>query len=66
LRDRVLRLGLPFVFGVLVLTMQLRYFGMLFDIASKRGSTIVFPFPIELVHAPLGPGAEGFITRCHR
>jgi regulator of protease activity HflC (stomatin/prohibitin superfamily) len=31
--------------------MQLRYLGTLFDIASERGSTIVFPFPIELVHA---------------
>jgi len=28
--------------------MQLRYLGTLFDIASERGSTIVFPFPIEL------------------
>ena len=51
MRDRVLRLGLPIVFGVLALTMQLRYLGTLFDIASERGSTIVFPFPIELVHA---------------
>ena len=31
--------------------MQLRYLGTLFDIASERGSTIVFPFPIELAHA---------------
>ena len=31
--------------------MQLRYLGTLFDIASERGSTIVFPFPIELVEA---------------
>src|SRR5690242_7206947 len=31
--------------------MQLRYLGTLFDIASQRGSTIVFPFPIELVQA---------------
>src|ERR1700731_3003213 len=28
--------------------MQLRYLATLFDIASERGSTIVFPFPIEL------------------
>jgi hypothetical protein len=38
--------------------MQLRYLGTLFDIASERGTTIVFPFPIELahVHDPLhGP-----------
>src|ERR1700735_3326143 len=31
--------------------MQLRYLGTLFDIARERGSTIVFPFPIELAHA---------------
>jgi regulator of protease activity HflC (stomatin/prohibitin superfamily) len=31
--------------------MQLRYLGTLFDIASERGSTIVFPFPIELAQA---------------
>jgi regulator of protease activity HflC (stomatin/prohibitin superfamily) len=31
--------------------MQLRYLGTLFDIASERGSTIVFPFPIELARA---------------
>jgi len=30
--------------------MQLRYLGTLFDIASERGSTIVFPVPIELGH----------------
>jgi regulator of protease activity HflC (stomatin/prohibitin superfamily) len=30
--------------------MQLRYLGTLFDIASERGSTIVFPFPIELAN----------------
>jgi regulator of protease activity HflC (stomatin/prohibitin superfamily) len=28
--------------------MQLRYLGTLFDISNERGSTIVFPFPIEL------------------
>jgi regulator of protease activity HflC (stomatin/prohibitin superfamily) len=28
--------------------MQLRYLKALFDIASDRGSTVVFPFPIEL------------------
>jgi len=31
--------------------MQLRYLGTLFDIASERGATIVFPFPIELAQA---------------
>jgi regulator of protease activity HflC (stomatin/prohibitin superfamily) len=31
--------------------MQLRYLGTLFDIASERSSTIVFPFPIELLQA---------------
>jgi regulator of protease activity HflC (stomatin/prohibitin superfamily) len=31
--------------------MQLRYLGTLFDIASERGTTIVFPFPIELAQA---------------
>jgi regulator of protease activity HflC (stomatin/prohibitin superfamily) len=30
--------------------MQLRYLGTLFDIASERGSNIVFPFPIELAN----------------
>jgi regulator of protease activity HflC (stomatin/prohibitin superfamily) len=31
--------------------MQLRYLATLFDIASERSSTIVFPFPIDLVQA---------------
>jgi len=31
--------------------MQLRYLGTLFDIANERGSTIVFPLPIELMEA---------------
>ncbi len=31
--------------------MQLRYLAALFDIASERSSTIVFPFPIELLQA---------------
>src|SRR5579883_1384559 len=34
--------------------MQLRYLGTLFDIASERGSTIVFPFPLELMQAFAG------------
>src|SRR6516162_1055799 len=31
--------------------MQLRYLATLFDIAGERSSTIVFPFPIELLQA---------------
>jgi regulator of protease activity HflC (stomatin/prohibitin superfamily) len=31
--------------------MQLRYLASLNDIASERSSTIVFPFPIDLMHA---------------
>jgi regulator of protease activity HflC (stomatin/prohibitin superfamily) len=31
--------------------MQLRYLATLFDIAGERTSTIVFPFPLELLHA---------------
>src|SRR5689334_7466731 len=38
--------------------MQLRYLGTLFDIASERGSTIVFPFPIELVQAFAGAASK--------
>jgi len=34
--------------------MQLRYLGTLFDIANERGSTIVFPLPIELLQAFTG------------
>ena len=29
--------------------MQLRYLGTLSEIASERSSTIVFPFPIDLI-----------------
>ena len=29
--------------------MQLRYLATLFDIAGERSSTIVFPFPIDLM-----------------
>jgi regulator of protease activity HflC (stomatin/prohibitin superfamily) len=37
--------------------MQLRYLATLYDIANERSSTIVFPFPIDLMqpqstHAP--------------
>ena len=31
--------------------MQLRYLATLFDIAGERSSTIVFPFPIDLMQA---------------
>ena len=31
--------------------MQLRYLSTLYDIASEKNSTIVFPFPIDLVEA---------------
>jgi hypothetical protein len=31
--------------------MQLRYLATLFDIAGERSSTIVFPFPINLMEA---------------
>jgi hypothetical protein len=34
--------------------MQLRYLGTLFDISNERGSTIVFPFRIELLQAFTG------------
>jgi regulator of protease activity HflC (stomatin/prohibitin superfamily) len=38
--------------------MQLRYLGTLSEIASERSSTIVFPFPIDLVKA-LGTAPSG-------
>jgi regulator of protease activity HflC (stomatin/prohibitin superfamily) len=31
--------------------MQLRYLATLFDIAGERTSTVVFPFPIDLMRA---------------
>jgi regulator of protease activity HflC (stomatin/prohibitin superfamily) len=34
--------------------MQLRYLGTLFDIANERGTTIVFPFPIDFVQTFAG------------
>ena len=34
--------------------MQLRYLATLFDIAGERSSTIVFPFPIDLMQAMAG------------
>ena len=40
--------------------MQLRYLATLFDIASERSSTIVFPFPIDLMQKLSGaPPGEG-------
>jgi len=36
--------------------MQLRYLAALFDIANDRSSTIVFPFPMELMQAFAGMG----------
>src|ERR1051325_11178877 len=36
--------------------MQLRYLGTLFDIASERGSTIVFPFPIDMMKSWIQSG----------
>ena len=39
--------------------MQLRYLGTLYDIANERASTIVFPFPLDVLHAwGLRPGVE--------
>lgn len=39
--------------------MQLRYLATLFDIAGERSSTIVFPFPVEMMKAWSGTGAPG-------
>jgi regulator of protease activity HflC (stomatin/prohibitin superfamily) len=39
--------------------MQLRYLGTLFDIASDRSNTIVFPFPMELTQALATMAARG-------
>jgi hypothetical protein len=38
--------------------MQLRYLAALFDIASDRTSTVVFPFPIELAQVLRGQGVD--------
>jgi len=35
--------------------MQLRYLATLFDIAGERSSTIVFPFPVDVIKTWLGP-----------
>ena len=37
--------------------MQLRYLATLFDIAGERSSTIVFPFPINLMQAWSSPSS---------
>jgi regulator of protease activity HflC (stomatin/prohibitin superfamily) len=44
--------------------MQLRYLATLFDIAGEKSSTIVFPFPLDLVQTLVGaraqsPGTDG-------
>jgi regulator of protease activity HflC (stomatin/prohibitin superfamily) len=36
--------------------MQLRYLATLFDIANERSSTIVFPFPVDIVKAWMASG----------
>jgi regulator of protease activity HflC (stomatin/prohibitin superfamily) len=38
--------------------MQLRYLATLFDIAGERNSTIVFPFPIDMLQAWMQPGGR--------
>src|SRR5579864_1029842 len=42
------------ILGGVPQAMQLRYLGTLFDISNERGSTIVFPFPIEWLQAFAG------------
>src|SRR5437016_3674398 len=37
--------------------MQLRYLATLFDIAGERSSTVVFPFPIDLIQTLIGRNA---------
>ena len=37
--------------------MQLRYLATLFDIAGERSSTIVFPFPLDLMQTLVGRNA---------
>ena len=46
--------------------MQLRYLATLFDIASERDSTIVFPFPIELGEFVLGHEGGGIVGHSPR
>jgi regulator of protease activity HflC (stomatin/prohibitin superfamily) len=37
--------------------MQLRYLATLYDIAGERSSTVVFPFPIDLMQAWAAKGS---------
>lgn len=39
--------------------LQLRYLAMLFEIAGERTSTIVFPFPIDLIQSRMSQMAGG-------
>ena len=39
--------------------MQLRYLATLFDISNERSSTIVFPFPIDVMKNWMQPGSAG-------
>jgi regulator of protease activity HflC (stomatin/prohibitin superfamily) len=39
--------------------MQLRYLGTLGEIAGEKSSTIVFPFPLDVLNAFRGMGADG-------
>ena len=43
--------------------MQLRYLATLFDIAGERSSTIVFPFPIDLMQALQGVTQQSMAPR---
>ena len=47
------------ILGDVPQAMQLRYLGTLFDISNERGSTIVFPFPMELLEAFKGMTRQG-------
>jgi regulator of protease activity HflC (stomatin/prohibitin superfamily) len=47
------------ILGAVPQAMQLRYLGTLFDIANERGSTIVFPLPIELMQAFMSNAPRG-------
>ena len=42
------------ILGGVPQAMQLRYLGTLFDIANERGTTIVFPLPIDVLQAFTG------------
>src|SRR5579871_5262878 len=47
------------ILGDVPQAMQLRYLATLFDIAGERSSTIVFPFPVDLLKAWEGQRTEG-------